>query len=327
MKKYLKKYLIPHKENGHAPHFLRAKAVLITVSAILVFELAFLAQQFLILPRTSLLALIFPDALVTETNESRVASALGPLAISPVLEAAARLKAQDMAQKSYFAHTSPEGVTPWHWFEEAGYNFNYAGENLAINFLDSSDVTKAWLNSPTHRANILNGRFTEIGIATAEGIYQDKKTTFVVQLFGRPAPVAVIPAQPETSEEKLPAQEPREIASSQTEQETFVAVKGAEAELAEEKAISPLPNPEIQEAVENPIVAAVEKAAASPRNTANLIFVAFAAVMAVALALKIFIKIKIQHPVLIMNGLLVLALIGILVVTNERVSLALARIL
>ena len=86
-------------------------------------------------------------------------------------------------------------MTPWFWFAEANYQFSYAGENLAVFFGDSEDVVDAWLNSPSHRANLLNQQFTEIGIAVAEGTYQGQETTFIVQLFGTPAvaqPVATL---------------------------------------------------------------------------------------------------------------------------------------
>jgi hypothetical protein len=103
------------------------------------------------------------------------------------------MKGEDMVTKGYFAHNSPEGVTPWHWFQEAGYSFLYAGENLAINFTDAEDVEQAWLNSPKHRANILNASFQEIGIATVPGTYNDSPTIYIVQMFGTPAYVELAP--------------------------------------------------------------------------------------------------------------------------------------
>ncbi len=133
-------------------------------------------------------AAVISAVLVELTNNDRTTSGLGTLAQSPTLTAVAQAKADDMAVKGYFAHTSPEGVTPWHWFSEAGYKFSYAGENLAVDFSESDDVERAWMNSPTHRANIVGTQFTEIGIATANGTYQGRPTTFVVQEFGTTAP-------------------------------------------------------------------------------------------------------------------------------------------
>jgi hypothetical protein len=104
-----------------------------------------------------------------------------------------------MVANNYFAHTSPYGITPWHWFKEVGYTFRFAGENLAVNFLESRDVQQAWLNSPTHRANVLNPNFTEIGIATAYGTYKGANTAYVVELFGTPAAIAGVGTTQNTS--------------------------------------------------------------------------------------------------------------------------------
>jgi hypothetical protein len=85
----------------------------------------------------------------------------------------------------------PDGVSPWHWFSEAGYTFAHAGENLAVHFTDSREVVEAWMKSPTHRANIVNGNYQEIGVGTARGRFEGYDTVFVVQLFGTPAATAM----------------------------------------------------------------------------------------------------------------------------------------
>jgi hypothetical protein len=136
-------------------------------------------QQFL---RTS----IIESDLIDLTNESRSSADLEELAISPVLKKAAQAKAEDMAAKSYFSHTGPDGRIFTDWLKENDYDYLYAGENLAVKFRDSSAVTAAWLKSPKHKANLLSSNFTEIGIGIAEGYYKGKKTTFVVQFFGQP---------------------------------------------------------------------------------------------------------------------------------------------
>ncbi len=140
----------------------------------------------LIIWKSDFLANVLPKVLIDLTNSERFLFSLNQLEVNPLLQEAARRKAEDMAKNSYFAHISPSGVTPWYWFDTVSYNFRYAGENLAINFSDSNDVVKAWMDSPGHRANILSNHFTEIGIATAKGSYQGRETTFVVQMFGRP---------------------------------------------------------------------------------------------------------------------------------------------
>lgn len=92
-----------------------------------------------------------------------------------------------MLEKNYFAHFSPEGVSPWHWLKTVGYDYSLAGENLAIGFLDSKEVHQAWLESSSHRKNILNPKYQEIGMAVLKGKFQDKEVTVVVQFFGTPS--------------------------------------------------------------------------------------------------------------------------------------------
>ncbi len=184
--KWLKKYFIPNRGNNYKPHIWReAGATVVFVFVVMLFLGA--VSGHLIITHTDLTALVLPKVLVDYANEDRLNEKYRELAINPVLEKAAQLKANDMATKGYFAHKSPEGRTPWYWFDQAGYDFTFAGENLAVNFVDSVDVNKAWMNSPGHRANIMNNSFTEIGVATAEGVYEGRRTVFVVQLFGRPA--------------------------------------------------------------------------------------------------------------------------------------------
>ena len=133
----------------------------------------------------SYMASVLPSVLDDLTNQNRQVQNLPILSVSPVLNKVAELKANDMAQKGYFAHTSPEGKAPWYWFDQAGYNYEYAGENLAVDFTDSVDVARAWMNSPKHKANILKNAYTEIGTAIATGTYQGHATVFVAQEFGR----------------------------------------------------------------------------------------------------------------------------------------------
>lgn len=135
---------------------------------------------------TKSLAAVLASALVSYTNDTRDERGLQTLTTSPELEVAAQMKANDMAEKGYFAHISPDGTTPWYWIQEAGYSYAHAGENLAVDFVRSKDVTNAWMNSPSHRANMVSEKYTEIGIATARGTYNGQDTVFVVQMFGTP---------------------------------------------------------------------------------------------------------------------------------------------
>lgn len=117
-------------------------------------------------------------------NADRHDKRASDLVKSEKLMRAAMKKAEDMFSKNYFSHTSPEGLTPWHWLEEENYDYNYAGENLAMDFISTEKMNKAWLASPTHRTNILNEKYTEIGVAVLEGNLNDHPTILAVQMFG-----------------------------------------------------------------------------------------------------------------------------------------------
>lgn len=159
-------------------------------------------------------AAVIAAVLVDLANQDRAENSLHGLKVNPLLVAAAQAKADDMASKGYFAHTSPNGVDPWYWFRNAGYSFSYAGENLAVDFVDSGDVNTAWMNSPLHRKNILDPHYTEIGIATAQGYYKGRLTTFVVQEFGTPSKTV---AQAPIQEETIPI-EPEKVAVATVEE-------------------------------------------------------------------------------------------------------------
>lgn len=179
----LKHAFIPHEGNDYKPHFFRELSI-ITVLLISIFLLGLSMGSSFFIHRTVLGVNIANSVLVDLTNEKRLALNESPLLRNTLLDAAAELKADDMVKEGYFAHVSPVGVSPWHWFKEAGYEFLYAGENLAINFTESKDVVDGWYNSPTHRANLLSVNFKDIGMAIKEGMYQGEQTLFVVQMFG-----------------------------------------------------------------------------------------------------------------------------------------------
>ena len=187
MRKHLKDYFIPHEGNDYSPHSLQKAAMTGMVLLVLLSFTMANVQSFLWIASDWMVSTILPAVIVDLTNDERTDDALGQLTRNSALDTAAQLKAQHMAEREYFAHFSPNGVSPWHWFAQADYNFVHAGENLAIHFTDTGELVDAWMDSPTHRANIMNGNYTEIGIGTAEGEFEGYKTVYVVQMFGTPA--------------------------------------------------------------------------------------------------------------------------------------------
>lgn len=204
--------VVPHEKNGNIPHILKEEffaAIAIFVGILFYFN----QYNFNIIRSLNLTATVYPAVLADLTNQDRLASNVSKLTWNSNLEQAAKLKAEDMIKNAYFAHTSPSGVTPWHWLKVADYNFIYAGENLAVDFTESANVQKAWLNSPKHRENILNSNFTEIGIATADGFFEGKNTTFVVEFFGKPSQTSKVKVDEKSIPDKkiIPTNEAKEV--------------------------------------------------------------------------------------------------------------------
>ncbi len=127
------------------------------------------------------------EKIIIDTNLQRKDSNLPVLAESEKLDEAAAAKADDMFQNQYFDHVSPTGVGPGQLVQNYGYNYILAGENLILgNFANEEELVKAWMDSPGHRANILNSRYTEIGIAVKKGTYKGQNVWIAVQEFGLP---------------------------------------------------------------------------------------------------------------------------------------------
>lgn len=120
------------------------------------------------------------------TNESRITNKLPPLKANAQLDLAASKKLNDMATKEYFAHISPSGVNPWFWVKESQYQYRVAGENLALGFPTAKETVLAWLDSPSHRENILNNQYMDIGVAVKAVEINGDNGILVVQMFGSP---------------------------------------------------------------------------------------------------------------------------------------------
>jgi uncharacterized protein YkwD len=125
---------------------------------------------------------------IIETNRQRAANGgLPALSFNSQLAAAAQVKADDLFARQYFEHESPTGEGPGDLAANAGYEYIIVGENLAMgNFENDAVLVQAWMDSPGHRANILNTQYTEIGVAVKRGVYEGYNVWMAVQEFGRP---------------------------------------------------------------------------------------------------------------------------------------------
>lgn len=122
------------------------------------------------------------------TNVDRSESGIDALTINDRLSAAAQAKADDMAQSDYWSHTSPEGSKPQDFVREAGYSYRSLGENLAYGFSSPDAIVQGWMNSPEHKANMLDPAYHQVGfgVATAESYQGKGRQTIVVALYGTP---------------------------------------------------------------------------------------------------------------------------------------------
>ncbi len=206
LKKNLRQFFLPCEENGGRARIFSGNFLLFFLIGVAALKITF-AMFLYSFSENPFYADITKTALIDLANYERSRNNLPPLAENPALNQAAYMKALDMAQGGYFNHVSPSGVSPWHWFSKAGYNYRYAGENLAIGFLDSEEIQKAWTASPTHYANIVNDKYREIGIAVLKANFQGNPATIVVQMFGArsdrkdAAPTVVSNQKPVASEE------------------------------------------------------------------------------------------------------------------------------
>lgn len=136
------------------------------------------------------------QGIIEETNRQRELFGAIALTESEKLNKIADTKLDDMFEKQYFAHVSPEGEGVSHIADGLGYKFLLIGDNLAMgNYHDDEEVVRAWMNSPGHRKNILEERYREIGVAAKEGLYRGKTIWMAVQVFAMPTSACPEPSE------------------------------------------------------------------------------------------------------------------------------------
>ena len=144
--------------------------------------------------------------LLAQTNTQRTQNNLGALALNATLSQAAQAKAEDMVARDYWSHNTPDGQEPWVFITGAGYQYQAAGENLAYGFTDSASAVTGWMNSPGHRANILNSAYSEVGfgMANSPNYQQNGQQTIVVAMYARPV-VAAAQSMPSAAQQQQPS--------------------------------------------------------------------------------------------------------------------------
>ncbi len=201
MMQFVKNLLIANKQNKYRPHIIRRHGLALALMLILAVQLVSGVQAGVNGSVLGYATNINQTDLLTYTNQNRLSNGLPAFSLNSQLNAAAQNKANHMIDNNYWAHVAPDGTTPWYFFDQAGYAYLVAGENLAYGFDTSLGAVNGWMASPSHRDNILLPDYEEVGFGIANGEnYQGGENTVVVAMYGDPvsgsAPAAAAPSEP-----------------------------------------------------------------------------------------------------------------------------------
>jgi len=182
----LRDWFIPNINNNYRARILHPN-ILIFLLCIAFFEQSLVKSYLILNPKIlGVVSNINQLNILNSTNIERQKHKLTQFKLNNLLSKSAQYKAEDIVKNDYWSHTSPEGLTPWDFIKHVGYEYSIAGENLARDYSDTDSLIKAWMKSPSHRSNILNNNFTEIGIGITTGLQNGIYTVVVVQHFASP---------------------------------------------------------------------------------------------------------------------------------------------
>lgn len=309
--KSIRKYFVPHKENAWKPHLLRDRSILGFFVLIIIVQAGLLFQILFVFDKTNFLASVLPGVLTMLTNEQRAENNLPALREDATLDKAATMKAEDMAKRGYFAHVNPDGEQPWYYFDQAGYDYSAAGENLAVNFFDSKDVATAWMNSPTHRANIVKPDFIDIGIGVASGVYEGKNTVFVVQMFGKPANLKKATASTINSTDIKNDTTKIKNKTKDSKVSTSVSLKPTDT-----KVLGEITEKKTNE--KSNFVSNIKQLSTSPKYMSSYIYGIIAFILLLVVLLMVFIRSEKKHHGLVIQGIFLFFIILLLLLLNLK---------
>lgn len=185
MRNILNHLFLPQQSNNHRARILHHETV-IAISALLLAQSFFFAQFKIAFPQVlGAKVNMSVQELLQITNQKRIDTGLPALVLNRQLNEAAEQKAKYMFGHNFWAHSAPDGTTPWDFIRNVHYNYVFAGENLARGFSASQDVVDAWMASPDHRENMLSPSYQDVGFAIEQGdLTGEKNTVLVVEMFG-----------------------------------------------------------------------------------------------------------------------------------------------
>lgn len=184
MREFLHHLFLPRESNNHRAKILHHKSLLVVIGLLLCGQLFLSYSEKEYSGVLGITANISTGELLSLTNQKRQEAGLAPLVLNDSLSQAAYKKAQDMLFKNYWSHNAPDGTTPWIFIKSSGYDYLFAGENLARGFTTAPETVSAWMNSTGHRDNMLSANYKDIGFAVVTGNLTGDETVLVVEMLG-----------------------------------------------------------------------------------------------------------------------------------------------
>lgn len=308
--KLLKDLFVPYEGNEHKPKSLRPKTLVTYIVVAIMVKILVTGFLFVAYPSPAELAAIISSNMINLVNVSRSEAGLEPLKENLTLAGFAGQKGKNMIEDNYFAHNSPTGKKPWQWINRGEYDYVYAGENLAMDFTSAEVVHSAFMKSPTHRKNILNPKYKEVGMAVINGELDGRQTILLVEFFGTQR--KDLSTLAEASAQKTEAILTSDVQPAEIELETGTAAVAGQAVEEAPGSVMEIFNP--QPLNEGIIVVATETKSTKALvdfivEYSNIFFIAFLIFILISLALNIFVKIRVQHASVILQSIAVAALL------------------
>lgn len=295
---WIKNHFVPSRHNAYRPHILRRRSLVFLLCLALAAEGVLVANLLARQSGHDFLAAVIQSEIISLTNAQRAQYNVSQLRENARLDRSAQAKADDMARLGYFSHVGPDGKEPWAWISAEGYDYRYAGENLAVRFVDSKDVISGWMSSPTHRANIVKPVYTDIGVGIAQGMYKGQPATFVVQYFGSPSVAlakegqTAAAAAPSTTTAAASVQQPVQVLGVET--------------------VTP------PQSFSNSFMRQIGRVLSEPRVTTAWVLGGIITLLMLALTLAFFHHVQIQAHDLLVPGAMVAVVVIMLLVINSN---------
>ena len=189
--KLISEFFIPCHSNNHKPKLLRTQSLTLIVVILALLKVTIALYIFYFTAYQAKMSEDMTAQILALVNRDRTAQNLKPLSLNTVLNSSALSKANNMVANNYFAHYSPDGKKPWDFIDRNSYAYLFVGENLAMNFTSAESAHQALMLSPSHKENIMNDKYLDIGLAVVSGEIAGKNTNVLVELFAVKAEIPV----------------------------------------------------------------------------------------------------------------------------------------